>query len=99
MCADRSGQLHSPLQHLHPGQHGGFPGGFPGGLAPQYQHPVAQQPPQHLQPPVQPSADPVIDPTRAGRSPSGPIGASLDSRGSSSSNLAAQVGAQTAGQL
>ena len=33
----------------------------------------------------------MIDPTRAGRAPSGPIGASLESRGSSSSNLAAQV--------
>ena len=98
LCADHPGQLQRPLQHLPPSQHGGFPGGFPGGHLPQYQHSVLQ-PPQHPQPLAQPSADPVIDPTRAARAASGPIGASLESRGSSSSNLAAQVSAQTAGHM
>ena len=83
-------QLPNPLHHLHAGPYGGFPGSFPGAPQPQPQHPM-QQAPQPPQPQPQHSADPVIDPTRAGRAPSGPIGASLESRGSSSSNFVVQV--------
>ncbi len=90
VLADSPNQLQNPLQHLHAAPYGGFPGSFQGAPQPQPQHPM-QQAPQPPQPQPQRSADPVIDPTRAGRAPSGPIGASLESRGSSSSNLAAQV--------
>jgi len=94
VCADDPDQNPNPLQHLHAAGYGSFPGSFPGVPQPQLQQQQQhsmQQPPQQPQPQAQHSADPVIDPTRAGRAPSGPIGASLESRGSSSSNLATQV--------
>lgn len=90
--AEHPHQGMNPLQHLMH-QHGGFPGSFPAVPSVQQQQQPMQQAPQQAQAQAQPSVDPVVDPSRAGRAPSGPIGAGLESKGSSSSNLTAQVSA------